>query len=132
MSTEKDLDRLLQGLSPVLLPGEFVFCSFEQASYGEHADLEPIATVQEREGLTFIVPRAAADAQSLEYESTFRCITLNVHSSLLAVGLTAAVASKLADHGISANVLAGFHHDQIFVRSDHAARAIEVLESIAP
>jgi hypothetical protein len=54
-----------------------------------------------------------------------------VHSSLQAVGLTAAVASELAAHNISANVIAGTHHDHVFVPSSDANRALELLKSMS-
>jgi hypothetical protein len=54
-------------------------------------------------------------------------ITLNVHSSLEAIGLTAAVAGRLALHGISANVVAAYYHDHIFVPTADAERAVVVL-----
>jgi hypothetical protein len=63
----------------------------------------------------------------LSYEGVFRCITLGIHSSLEAVGLTAAVAGKLATHGIAANVIAAYFHDHIFVQSELADRAIGIL-----
>jgi hypothetical protein len=44
-------------------------------------------------------------------EGKFRCITLRVHSSLSAVGLTAEVAFALAEVNISANVIPGYFHD---------------------
>jgi hypothetical protein len=61
----------------------------------------------------------------------FKGISLTVHSSLDAVGLTAAFSSKLAEHGISANVFAGYYHDHIFVQSELAQSAIEALNEIA-
>lgn len=131
MSGETDLDRLLARLSPRLVDGEFVFLSFVDARYGDRAELEPLAAVSEAEGLTLIVPRQRADAHGQAYESVFRAITLQVHSSLDAVGLTAAFAGKLAERGISANVIAGFYHDHIFVRRDAAASALEALESLS-
>jgi hypothetical protein len=60
----------------------------------------------------------------------FRGITLNVHSGLDAVGLTAALSSKLAEHGISANVIAGYFHDHIFVQNEHAEKAIAALNEL--
>lgn len=131
MSGETDLEALLARMSPRLLDGEFVFLSFADGAYGDRAELEPVAAVREDEGLTLIVPRHLADAHGLAYESVFRAITLQVHSSLDAVGLTAAFAARLAERGISANVVAGFYHDHVYVQRDAAAGALEALESLS-
>lgn len=117
-------------MSPALIAGEFVFCSFEKAHYGDHSDLEPIAAFTESEGLTLVITKSNADKHEIKYESVFRCITLNVHSSLDAVGLTAAFSSKLAEHGISANVIAGYFHDHIFVQNEHAEKAIAAISEL--
>ena len=61
----------------------------------------------------------------------FKGITLTVHSSLDAVGLTAAVANKLTEKGISANVIAAYYHDHIFVQTEKAALAIEALNEFS-
>ena len=127
MSGETNLETLLASLSPALIEGEFVFCTFENAGYGDRPELEPFAAVTESEGLTMVVPRSKADACGLAYESVFRGITLTVHSSLEAVGLTAALSARLTEHGISANVIAGYFHDHVFVRSDHAEKALAAL-----
>ena len=132
MTGEIQLEQLLQNLSPILLDGEFVFCSFADAGYGDYAELEPVAAVREAEGLTLVIPRAAADARGLDYDSAFRMITLRVHSSLDAVGLTAAFAGKLTEHGISANVVAGYYHDHIFVQAADADRALAALAELGP
>jgi uncharacterized protein len=50
---------------------------------------------------------------------------------LEAVELTAAVSRALADAGLSCNVIAGFHHDHLFVPYEHADQAVAVLESLA-
>jgi hypothetical protein len=47
MRGEKNLDKLLPAMSPELMAGEFVFCSFEKAQYGDRPDLEPIAAINE-------------------------------------------------------------------------------------
>jgi hypothetical protein len=60
----------------------------------------------------------------------FRCITLSVHSSLDAVGLTAVVATQLAAHNISANVIAAFYHDHVFVPAPHADAALAALQAL--
>ena len=82
MTGEKDLDKLLSSISPELLDGEYVFCTFQNAHYGDHSDLEPIASFIESEGLTLVVPKSKANEQGLSYESVFKGITLRVHSSL--------------------------------------------------
>lgn len=125
------MDTLLGSLSPQMMTGEFVFCSWPDACYGDHSDLAPVAAICETEGLTLVIPRARADQESLSYNGVFRGITLTVHSSLDAVGLTAAVTRRLAEHGLSANVVAGYYHDHIFVQAATAQRALVVLETIA-
>lgn len=54
-----------------------------------------------------------------------------MHSSLEAVGLTAAVAARLAEPGISANVVAGFFHDHVFVPWARREEAVEALWGLA-
>ena len=131
MTGERNLEKLLTSLSPVLLDGEFVFLSFENARYGDYVGLEPIAALAEKEGLSLVVPRTKAEEHGLSYESVFRRITLEVHSSLDAVGLTAALANKLTEHGISANVMAGYFHDHLFVQSQEAESAVAALSELA-
>lgn len=131
MPGEKGLVNLLKNISPEIVDGEFVFCSFQKARYGEHMDLEPIAAFNESEGLTLVIPKSIAEERSLSFETVFKGITLNVHSSLEAVGLTAAFANKLAEHGIAANVFAGYYHDHIFVQSEYAEKAIKALRELA-
>ncbi|MFT5135378.1 MAG: hypothetical protein ACI9XU_001271 [Arenicella sp.] len=127
MSGENNLQKLLSSMSPKLMVGEFVFVSIKGAVYGDHAHLEPVATVVESEGLTFVISRDKADQGSLSYESVFKCITLEVHSSLDAVGLTAAFSTRLGQCGISANVIAGYFHDHIFVQAKFADKAVAAL-----
>ena len=113
-------------LRPELLDGEFVFCTVSGA-VGEYRSLDPISTFVEPEGLTLILPKHKATTAGLSFDGTYRQITLTVHSSLSAVGLTAAVAGKLAEHGISANVVAAYFHDHIFVPTDQAHAALLAL-----
>ena len=131
MTGEKDLKKLLSSMSPTLLDEEYVFCTFPNAHYGDHSELAPIASFIEPEGLSLVVPKSKADEQRLSYACVFKGITLSVHSSLEAVGLTAAVSRKLTEHGISANVVAGYFHDHIFVPKEHAEKAIEALNKFA-
>ncbi|MBB1246216.1 ACT domain-containing protein [Streptomyces durbertensis] len=128
MSGERDLKKLVDGMSPELQPGPYVFTTVP----GEPpADVRPVVTVAEREGTTLVVPRQDADAAGLPYHSVFGWITLRVHSSLEAVGLTAVVSRALADAGLSCNVVAGYHHDHLFVPYEQASVAVAILEDLA-
>jgi hypothetical protein len=131
MTGETNLATLLATMSPVLMTGEFVFLSFPDAVYGDYANLKPIASVVEAEGLTLVVEKTRADLVGAQYQSSFSGITLEVHSSLDAIGLTAAFSAKLNEHGISANVIAGYFHDHIFVQSADAERAITALQQLS-
>ena len=130
MAGEKDLDTLLVLLEPSLLPGDFVFCTAANLKYGDFAELQPLASYQEEEGLTLVLAKQSADVAGLAYDSVFNCITLMVHSSLEAVGLTAAVSGKLAANGISANVMAAYHHDHVFVPENKAQLALKLLTEL--
>ncbi|MFI1963141.1 ACT domain-containing protein [Streptomyces pathocidini] len=128
MSGERDLRKLLSGMSPVLNPGRYVFTTVEG---GPPAGVAPVVTVAEPEGLTLVVPVEEADAAGMSYEYVAGWITLRVHSALDAVGLTAAVAQELAAAGLSCNVVAGYHHDHLFVPHERAAEAVGLLEGLA-
>jgi hypothetical protein len=130
MAGEEDLDTLLVLLEPSLLPGDFVFCTAANLKYGDFAELQPLASYQEEEGLTLVLAKQSADVAGLAYDSVFNCITLMVHSSLEAVGLTAAVSGKLAANGISANVMAAYHHDHVFVPENKAQVALQLLTEL--
>lgn len=126
MSGITDLALLLTSMSPKLMAGEFIFCTV-QGEYEQYAQLNPLATFRESEGLTLVVNKEAAMAAGLTFEACFKQITLTVHSSLEAVGLTAAVAAKLTEFNISANVIAGYYHDHVFVPTDKAQLALTAL-----
>jgi len=127
LAGESNLKILLQALAPVLIEGDFVFCSIKNSRYGDFAGARPIASFCEQEGLTLVLTEQAAREYGLAYDGLFRCISLGVHSSLQAVGLTAAVAGMLTEHGISANIIAGYYHDHIFVQPEFADFAIGIL-----
>lgn len=131
MPGEIELRRLLQDLRPALRSESYVFCTLKGAIYGALNHTRPLAAITEAEGLTLIIPKEEADREGLSYEATFRCITLQVHSSLEAVGLTAAVAQTLAAHQISANMLAGYHHDHLLVPADDAEETMRLLLALS-
>jgi len=129
MSGEIDLKLLLKNMSPVLNDEEYIFITLP-GSYGDFQHLEPLCSFQEQEGLTLIVPKRIALSNNIQVHDVFTAITLKVHSSLNAVGLTAAVATKLSENGISANVVAAYYHDHIFVNSRDADNAIKSLKEL--
>ncbi|MDC1341339.1 ACT domain-containing protein [Oceanospirillaceae bacterium] len=126
MSGITELDELLSSMEPKLLAQEFVFCTVS-GRLADYISLSPLATFTEQEGLTLVLEKSLAQGAGLKFEGSFRQITLTVHSSLEAVGLTAAVSKKLADKGISANVIAAYYHDHIFVQSAKAEEALYAL-----
>lgn len=131
MSGVTNLETLIKSMKPVLDLRRFVFVSRAQARYGDGLELSPIAAFEETEGLTLIVPKEHADLANENYEGIFRMISLAVHSSLEAVGLTAAVSQKLTEHGISANVVAAFYHDHVFVPESKAQDALDALKNLS-
>ncbi|ASP38475.1 hypothetical protein CHH28_07220 [Bacterioplanes sanyensis] len=133
MSGLTNLQQMLEQMEPELMPEEWAFCSVP-GPLSAYIELEPLASMQEKEGLSLIVPQAKASHPLLadvEVLGPYRQITLNVHSSLEAVGLTAAFAQALTQHGISANVVAGFYHDHIFVTVDKAESALIALKALS-
>jgi hypothetical protein len=117
-------------MEPELQPGTYVFCAMPPKARLPEG-IAPIGMIDEKEGQTLILDVAMAALLDCPKSAPMRLITLNVHSSLEAVGLTAAFAAELGSHGISANVVAGFYHDHIFVGLEDAQKAVAVLEALA-
>ena len=125
MSGETDLARLLATIRPIVREGEFVFIPLTATP-----DVECFATIVEDEGVTCVVRRETADEQGWPYDFVAGWITLEVHSALAAVGLTAAVSTALADAGVSCNVIAGYFHDHLLVPADRMADALAALAAV--
>jgi uncharacterized protein len=129
MSGETNLHKLLQTMQPKHKPGEFVFCTI--ADTGAINQNETVLLFKEEEGYTVIIEKQLADRLQLNYSFVASWITLTVHSSLQAVGLTAAFSNALAQNGISCNVVAAFYHDHIFVDTKDLEKTMEVLKRFA-
>ncbi len=127
MFGEKKLSTLIKSMSPVLSDDKYVYCCLVDTELIKLNQLQPLATYQEKEGLTVILNKNQADEYDINYNGVYKCITLTVHSSLDAVGLTAAVATKLTENNISANVMAAYYHDHIFVSVHDADKALKCL-----
>ena len=127
MTGETQLTVLLRTLAPERQPGDYVYATLPALQ----AELDPILLFRESEGWTHVLRREVADAAGLAY--TFPCawLTLRVHSSLQAVGLTAAAADALADAGIACNAVAAYYHDHLFVPLDRADEASDILRRLS-
>ena len=121
---ETDLNKMLEPMQPILSEGVYVYC-FEPYPYTP--EFPVWASICEQEGRTLIMRQEEADRQNFSYEGLWRRITLSVHSSLQAVGLTACVSKALSDAGICANIVAGYHHDHIFVQAESAELACDAI-----
>lgn len=128
MPPETDLAVLLATIRPARRPGRFVFVSLPPT---EPVPPAALATVVEDEGRSVVLPEEDAIARGLRPAFVGAWITLRVQSALDAVGLTAAVSGALAEHGISANVIAGHHHDHLLVPADRADEAVAVLDALS-
>jgi hypothetical protein len=129
MSGVTDLAELLETMEPALAEGRFVYACVPEGALTAALLRAAIGLFWEAEGVTLILPAGAA--AGLSASPPMRMITLTVHSSLEAVGLTAAFAAALTREGISANVVAAFHHDHIFVPERDAGRAMEALRALS-
>jgi uncharacterized protein len=127
-----NLKAMLASMSPKLNAARVAYLSSKDVQ-GVLAKLPPqsiIGTFREEEAMTFIVELTAAENSGLEILFRGAWITLTVHSALEGVGLTAAFATALGNEGISANVVAAYYHDHIFVSVEDAERAMAALRKL--
>jgi len=129
MTGETNLKKLLGAMSPELTPGIVVFATLPPGT-PMPAGLNPLMTFREREGITLILHEDEAGAAGLPVIFPSRMITLNVHSSLDAVGFLAAITGRLAAAGMGVNPVAGYFHDHLFVPADRATDAMAILAAI--
>ena len=129
MAGETNLDELIRSMSAVLVEGVFVFVTLQADEIPP--GLTPRMTFEEAEGTTLILPKGDAEAHSLPFEFPCRMITLNIHSSLEAVGFMARIATELAKHDMGVNPVSGFYHDHLFVPDGREEDAMAVLKDMA-
>jgi uncharacterized protein len=122
---ETNLKEILKSLKPKHNEGDFVFCV--APDFSKINPEEILMTFREDEGNTILIKKELADSLQLQYSFVASWITLTVHSSLSAVGLTASISKALAGEGISCNMVAAFHHDHIFVDKKDTEAAMATL-----
>ena len=128
MSGETDLGKILDGLSLSRRDGVFVFVTIPPGT--PLPDLPLSAMGAEVHGTTIVVKGHLALTADLDYEFEAAWLTIDTHTSLSSVGLTASVATALAMRSIPVNVIAGFHHDHLLVPADMAEDAIAAIDRI--
>lgn len=130
---ETDLDAMLATLSVDRRPGVFTFVAVGVPTPGLLAAAD--AMVVEGELTTLVLPVGAAQRAGLPITVEMAWLTMQVYSSLEAVGLTAAIGERLTRRGIACNMLAGYHHDHVLVplaRVDDAIAALTASGSSTP
>ncbi len=118
----RDRSAMIAGMAPARQPGIWVFVTGPAPAHPS-----AIATMREAEGLSQVLPLDEARRLGLDTSLPMAQITLTVHSALDGVGLTAAVSGALADAGIPCNMIAGYHHDHLFVPEAQAEAAMAIL-----
>lgn len=126
---QTDLKELLKTLKPQHIPGDYVFCVVQDLR-GINID-DIVMVFKENEGTTIILKNTLADQLEFSYSFVAAWITLTVHSSLEAVGLTATFSEALAEKGISCNVVAAYYHDHIFVNKKDSKKAMDILMKLS-
>jgi len=117
-------------MKPQLIGGEFVFCTITENEFVK-LGIKPILMFKEDEGITIIIKKEKADENALSYSNVWRLITLSIHSDLGAIGFLAAITKKLAENGISVNVVSAYYHDHLFVPLEKAEKTIQVLNELS-
>ncbi|KAF4968673.1 hypothetical protein FSARC_3959 [Fusarium sarcochroum] len=127
---ELSLSKLLSTLTTTLHPTIYVFATFTDIS-----KLPPLSETQmlfkESEGITVIVSKDYVESNKIDYFFPCKMISLNVTSSLEAVGFMAVIATRLAAEGIGCNPVSGFYHDHVFVPLGREDESSEVLAQLA-
>ena len=121
-----DLAELLRSMAPELHEVPYGFGLMQGEGWVPGA----FAMMVEDEGVTVVATEAVLTAAGIAHQSGWARISLKVHSDLQAVGLTAAISTALTVRGISANVVAGYHHDHFFVQWARRQDAMAALDAL--
>jgi hypothetical protein len=120
-----DGKQMVAQMAPRLVPGVYAFRTLSAGEDVARIARTARALFHEDEGISVIEEVDKAG------KGTMAQITLDVLSALDGVGLTAAVSTTLADKGIPCNMVAGHHHDHVFVPSHQAGAALTALTALS-
>lgn len=127
----RDTAAMIAAMRPELAEGEWVFVTVADTADAAPLIADAAAMVREAEGVSLVPPEERAAAIGFDTGLPMRRITLMVASALDATGLTDAVAGALAAKGIACNMVAGHHHDHLFVPARDAGRALAILRALS-
>ncbi len=129
MSGGMDLDKLIKTMQPELRRDVYVFSKSNDQELVK--SVNALMVFHEVEATTLILTLEAAKMAGIDYEFPCRMITLNVHSSLEAVGFIAKIATHLSKYEMGVNSVAGFYHDHLFIDEKRADMALSILQELA-
>lgn len=126
----RERQAMLAGMKPTLKSGRYFFCTTNDMTVLAVLSDRSLATFREEEGTALVLTEEDAAVHSFDLSMPMARIVLEVFSALDGVGLTAGVATALANEGIPCNMIAAYHHDNVFVPEQMAARAVEILQDV--
>jgi len=129
MAGEENLHVLLSSMTATLVDEIYVFVTLNNIQLP--AKVKPRMMFEEVKGTTYILHKEDAEDAGLDYEFPSRMITLNIHSSLEAVGFIARIATELAKADMGVNPVSGFFHDHLFVPDGRHSEALQILEQLS-
>ncbi|WP_025770611.1 ACT domain-containing protein [Thioalkalivibrio sp. HK1] len=125
----RDLDSMIAHLSVSVRTGKYTVVSLDAGtapSIGDGVE----AVVHERQGDTVVATTQRAEREGWIGDFIASWLTIDVHSALDSVGLTAAISTALAEENIPCNVLAAFYHDHLLIPAQCEERAVAILDGL--
>jgi uncharacterized protein len=126
----RETNAMISKMAPKIMQDRYVFCNTGDSAMQAKCLQGALGMFVETEGMSFILSEERARDFGFDTSMPMRCITLEVHSALDGVGLTAAVATELAKQDIPCNMVAAFHHDHVFVPDAQAEAALITLQNL--
>jgi uncharacterized protein len=126
----RDREAMLAGMTPVLRDGSYIFCITSDPEILSALSGKSLGVFQEDEGTALILSEVDAEGFGFQTTMPMARIVLEVFSALDGVGLTAGVATALADEGIPCNMVAAYNHDNVFVPKHLARLALDILRQV--